>query len=148
MDKNTVIGLLLITAIIIGFTIYNRPNQEQMAEQLRLRDSIALVETQHAETIANMELQSDNITENGISVINQGSNISDFFSTAISNNELTTDSISEVSSLINDSIIGSIKEVVKEEKISLLWDKAQVVCGIIVIWLKAEYLQAVVQRNI
>ena len=41
MDKNTVIGLLLITAIIIGFTIYNRPSQEQIAEQQRLRDSLA-----------------------------------------------------------------------------------------------------------
>ncbi len=127
MDKNTVIGLLLITAIIIGFTIYNRPNQEQMAEQLRLRDSIALVETQRAETTANMESQSDNIKENGISVISQGSNVSDFFSTAISNNELTTDSISEVSSLINDSIIGSIKEVVNEEKIVLENEKLRVV---------------------
>ena len=43
MDKNTVIGLLLITAIIVVFTIYNRPSQEQIAEQRRLHDSIALV---------------------------------------------------------------------------------------------------------
>lgn len=41
MDKNTVIGLLLITVIVILFTIVNRPNQEQLAEQRRLQDSIA-----------------------------------------------------------------------------------------------------------
>jgi YidC/Oxa1 family membrane protein insertase len=49
MDKNTIIGLLLITAIIVAFTIYNRPSKEQIAEQKRLRDSIALVEAQQAE---------------------------------------------------------------------------------------------------
>ncbi len=30
MDKNTVIGLLLITGIIIAFSIYNRPSREQL----------------------------------------------------------------------------------------------------------------------
>lgn len=49
MDKNTVTGLLLITAIIIAFTIYNRPNREQIEAQQRMRDSIAMVEAERAQ---------------------------------------------------------------------------------------------------
>ena len=40
MDRNTVIGLLLIFAIFIGFTIYNQPSDEEKAEMYR-NDSIA-----------------------------------------------------------------------------------------------------------
>ena len=45
MDKNTIIGLLLIGAILIGFNWLNRPTPEQMAEMKRKQDSIALVES-------------------------------------------------------------------------------------------------------
>lgn len=45
MDKNTIIGLLLIGAILIGFNWLNRPTPEQMAEMKRTQDSIALVES-------------------------------------------------------------------------------------------------------
>lgn len=57
MDKNTLIGLLLIGAIVIGFSIYNRPNQEQLAEQSRLRDSIQQVEAIRATLEAKTDLK-------------------------------------------------------------------------------------------
>ena len=41
MDKNTWIGFFLIAAIIIGFSIINRPSPEQIAERQRINDSIA-----------------------------------------------------------------------------------------------------------
>ena len=41
MDKNTWIGFLLIAAIIVGFSMLNRPSKEQLAEQQRINDSIA-----------------------------------------------------------------------------------------------------------
>lgn len=43
MDKNTIIGLLLMGAIFIGFTIWNKPSEAQLAEQKaqRIADSIA-----------------------------------------------------------------------------------------------------------
>lgn len=44
MDKNTIIGLLIIGAILIGFNWLNRPTPEQLAEMKRAQDSIALVE--------------------------------------------------------------------------------------------------------
>lgn len=44
MDKNTLIGLLLIGAIMIGFSIWNAPSDEEIARQREIRDSIAQVE--------------------------------------------------------------------------------------------------------
>ena len=43
MDKNTWIGFLLIAAIIVGFTMLNRPSKEELAERQRQQDSITLV---------------------------------------------------------------------------------------------------------
>ncbi|VBB44256.1 Membrane protein insertase YidC [uncultured Paludibacter sp.] len=46
MDKNTVIGFGLIAAIVIGFTLLNKPSQEDIKRQQRYSDSIALVQHQ------------------------------------------------------------------------------------------------------
>ena len=43
MDKNTWIGFLLIAAIIVGFSMLNRPSKEELAERQRINDSIAMV---------------------------------------------------------------------------------------------------------
>ena len=45
MDKNTIIGLVIIFLILIGFSYLNRPSEEQRREMMR-RDSIARVEQQ------------------------------------------------------------------------------------------------------
>ena len=42
MDKNTWLGFLLIAAIIIGFSMLNRPSKEELAEQQRIQDSIQM----------------------------------------------------------------------------------------------------------
>lgn len=49
MDKNTIIGILLIIAIFIGFSVFNSPSQEQLEAQKRYRDSVALVKQQKIE---------------------------------------------------------------------------------------------------
>ncbi len=49
MDKNTVIGLVLILGIIVGFSWLNRPSEEQLAAQQRYRDSIQKVELEKAQ---------------------------------------------------------------------------------------------------
>lgn len=43
MDKNTIIGLLLMGAVLIGFTLLNKPSEEEIAKQREQhrRDSIA-----------------------------------------------------------------------------------------------------------
>ena len=49
MDKNTWVGFLLIAAIIVGFTMLNRPSKEQLAERQRVQDSINLSRIAQAE---------------------------------------------------------------------------------------------------
>ncbi len=49
MDKNTWIGFLLIAAIIVGFSMLNRPSKEQLAERQRVQDSINLARMAAAE---------------------------------------------------------------------------------------------------
>ena len=43
MDKNTILGFVLIAAILIGFSIMNRPSEDELARQKAYNDSIALV---------------------------------------------------------------------------------------------------------
>lgn len=56
MDKNTIIGFVLIAAILIGFTWYSKPSEEELAKQKReqaYRDSVELVlKQQESERIA------------------------------------------------------------------------------------------------
>ncbi|MDA9313049.1 YidC/Oxa1 family insertase periplasmic-domain containing protein, partial [Vicingaceae bacterium] len=51
MDKNTLVGLLLIGAIVIGFGILNGPSEEEIAEGKRISDSIAQLEAVQQEVI-------------------------------------------------------------------------------------------------
>lgn len=46
MDKNTITGFVLIALILIGFSYFTRPTEEQIERQRRYNDSIALVEQQ------------------------------------------------------------------------------------------------------
>ena len=43
MDKNTLVGFVLIGAVIVGFGIYNRPSQEERARAQHYQDSIQQV---------------------------------------------------------------------------------------------------------
>ena len=45
MDRNTIIGFALIFLILIGYTIYSRPSEEQIAAEKRRNDSIAMVDS-------------------------------------------------------------------------------------------------------
>ena len=48
MDKNTVIGFILIAALLIGYSWWQQPSAEQIAEMKR-QDSLALVAKEKAE---------------------------------------------------------------------------------------------------
>ncbi|MCX7985848.1 MAG: membrane protein insertase YidC [Bacteroidales bacterium] len=48
MDRNSVIGLILIAAILIVFSIWNTPNQKALEEARRKADSIALAQQNQA----------------------------------------------------------------------------------------------------
>jgi YidC/Oxa1 family membrane protein insertase len=62
MDKNTIIGLVLIVAIIFGFQWLNKPSEEQLAEQKRYNDSVrmAQVEEQYLEAEQQQKIDSIN----------------------------------------------------------------------------------------
>lgn len=48
MDKNTIIGFVLIAAVLIGFSWWSRPSEEEIAQQ-RMQDSITAIAKQKAE---------------------------------------------------------------------------------------------------
>ncbi len=58
MDKNTIIGLSIISLLLIGYMFMSRPSQEEIAERQRVMDSIANAQMLAAEqkAIAEAEL--------------------------------------------------------------------------------------------
>ena len=48
MDRNSITGILLIVAILIGYSVITKPSREEMAEQQRVADSISYVRQQDA----------------------------------------------------------------------------------------------------
>ena len=48
MDKNTLIGFALIGLVLIGFSIYNRPSEEELARARHYQDSIQQVMQEQA----------------------------------------------------------------------------------------------------
>lgn len=48
MDRNAIVGIVLIFAILVVFSIMNQPSKEEIEEAKRKRDSIAQVEAQKA----------------------------------------------------------------------------------------------------
>ncbi len=62
MDRNTIVGLLLIIGILIGYSVWSRPSKEEMERMQRQRDSIMRVESVEKERlmqeIQNAEAQS------------------------------------------------------------------------------------------
>ena len=57
MNKDTIIGILLIAAVIIGFGIINSPSEEEIEAQ-RTADSIANVQSKIAEAKSQIEKDS------------------------------------------------------------------------------------------
>lgn len=48
MDRNSVIGLLLIGALLVAYTIYQKPSEAEIAQQKHIQDSIAAVQAEQA----------------------------------------------------------------------------------------------------
>jgi len=78
MDKQTIIGFVLIVAILGIFTWMNRPSEEQIAAQKRYQDSIAQVElarqiaeAQAQNTVVNQE-DNTSVSQENNTVTNQG----------------------------------------------------------------------------
>ncbi|MBO4613937.1 MAG: membrane protein insertase YidC [Bacteroidales bacterium] len=57
MDKNTIIGLVIISVLLIGYMFLSRPSKEEIAERQRVQDSIAheqMVKEEEAKVAADL----------------------------------------------------------------------------------------------
>lgn len=61
MDKNTILGLVIIFLILIGFSYFTRPNEEQVREMQR-QDSIAKVEQLRMELAAQQQKANETLS--------------------------------------------------------------------------------------
>ncbi|MGB0432243.1 MAG: membrane protein insertase YidC, partial [Bacteroidia bacterium] len=72
MDKNQIIGFSLIAAILVVFTIINKPSEEEIAKQQRVEDSLAALtvepETTIKESNAQLTAGNDSSKSNNLSV--------------------------------------------------------------------------------
>lgn len=90
MDKNTIIGFVLIVAVFIGFTLLNKPSEQELAQQKEQhrRDSIAYVQT----------LQTEQQKASGVE--DKKSGVNDFFAVSAqakdSTVSMTTDSLNAI----------------------------------------------------
>ncbi len=48
MDRNSIIGILLIGLILIGFSLWNQPTAEELAERKKMQDSVAAIHQEEA----------------------------------------------------------------------------------------------------
>ena len=69
MDKNTVIGLVLILAVIFGFSWLNQPSKEELARRQHVRDSIAAAN--EAAYLAQLELEREQATADSLAAIGE-----------------------------------------------------------------------------
>jgi len=85
MDKNTIIGFALIAAILIGFSILNRPSEEEIAKQKAYNDSISLVqqEIREAEKLQNEVAVLNNQKTDSTAIETQLNAFGDFKSSAL-----------------------------------------------------------------
>lgn len=66
MDKNTITGFLLIGAVFIGFSIWNRPTPEQIEARNRYQDSIAQVQKMKEQEAFEREKSHENPVFQGV----------------------------------------------------------------------------------
>jgi len=55
MDKNSIIGILIIAVLLVGYGILSRPSQEEIAERQRIQDSVAAAQLEQAARRAAMD---------------------------------------------------------------------------------------------
>lgn len=83
MDKNTLIGFGLIGAIIVGFSIFNKPSQAEIERAKRYKDSIQLVEQNK------LAQQNSNVKQDIIQAVNADTT-STFYTATQGEEKLTT----------------------------------------------------------
>ncbi len=73
MDKNQIIGIVLIGAILIAYSIFTRPTEEQIQELKRKRDSIEKLEykkSQDVEKLAKLKQNANSLEKENLRKLN------------------------------------------------------------------------------
>lgn len=84
MDKNSIIGLLLIGAILVGFSIYNTPSDEDVAAQQKIE-----LENAKADSLKNIkEPATIAATDNNVEVIAEAEPIKNIYAPKVGENGL------------------------------------------------------------
>ena len=63
MDKNTIIGFVLMIAVVIAFSWFTQPSAEEIQAQQRYNDSIAAVELAQAQEMQQWQQQADSAAQ-------------------------------------------------------------------------------------
>ena len=109
MDKNTITGLVIIAAIVIGFSIFSRPSEEEIEKQKLYQDSIALLQK--------TEIKQD-LTEANNSEATADNSFGNFFG-ATTTDTTKIDSLAITANGQNDLLVGSANQDVAEKTVSL-----------------------------
>ncbi|MEA5080141.1 MAG: membrane protein insertase YidC [Dysgonamonadaceae bacterium] len=119
MDKNTVIGLLLMLAVMIGFSIFMRPSKEELAAKRvqdslqQIQDSILLQQkelaAESAFAVSEQQKMSDSIKGKELSE----NLVVSFFSAGTPVGNISSDSTIVSDSLQNAGVIDSTLSIVK-----------------------------------
>lgn len=64
MDRNTIIGLLLIFALFIGYTWWSAPTQEELKEKQRIQDSIVAEQLKNEAKEGKVKIEKDSLFSN------------------------------------------------------------------------------------
>ncbi len=74
MDKNSIVGILIIAGILVVFTIMNKPSREELSEAQRVRDSIERVQAREQ---IERERQRQEEAENAQPVVEEAKDMDD-----------------------------------------------------------------------
>lgn len=124
MDKNTFTGLLLIGAIVLGFSYFNRPTEAEIEEAQRLRDSVEQVEALRQEVVEEQVSRSETTTQEVVSApvtlsdsVTQQQNIQLYgaFASSVNNEGKTVLVETDLMKLYFSTKGGSLKKVVLKD---------------------------------
>jgi YidC/Oxa1 family membrane protein insertase len=76
MDRNSIIGIVIIAGILIGYTFLTKPSREQVAEQKRLADSITLAEISKSAAAKANKASYDTLIDNTQKALSPATNTS------------------------------------------------------------------------
>lgn len=117
MDKNTIIGFLLIAAVMIVFMISQRPDAEQIAQRERMQDSIQQLETERA------KLQTEGIasTHSEQAIADSSGALDDFFgkSKSFIAQDNTEPSIKDNVVVSDSAKVSALRNVTPEEFVTI-----------------------------